>query len=73
MGRKAKLKQQRRAAKAQSNGQPPETGSDTNEANDSAAPDAKSDDRDFVKTFEQWGHRVIGGDRSPDIPESRSR
>ncbi|USR91234.1 hypothetical protein NEA10_00375 [Phormidium yuhuli AB48] len=60
MGRKAKLKQQRR----QQQGNPSrESGGET----------PRYKDTDFVEEFEQQGYPSLGGDRAPEIPPPRSK
>lgn len=56
MGRKAKLKKQRRAER---------------ENPKAAKAQPKYDDTHFVEEFQRQGHQIIGGERSPDIPQSR--
>ena len=58
MGRKAKLKQQRRQQQANSDHQ-----------NNDQHPTYK--DTDFVEELQQQGYPSLGGDRAPDIPPPR--
>ncbi|OAB58687.1 hypothetical protein AY600_12620 [Phormidium willei BDU 130791] len=58
MGRKAKLKQQRRQEQA-------------NSADQKQDPQPTYKDTDFVEELQKQGYPSLGGDRAPDVPPPR--